>query len=208
MTMNRVIHAAVRRDLARLEAALAAAPDGDRERARKLAAAYDNLLGELTRHHTGEDDLVFPFAARIDGSAGVLAAMEEEHHALHAALDETHAAMAAYAATGAAADSRAARLSVLRTRGVVDQHLRHEEAEFEPLLRPLIQTPEWNAVEKQLRPSSLSESGNFLAWIQDGMTDEGRAYLRNAIPRPVTFLLTRLAGRGYRRDIAPVWQGA
>ena len=40
MTMNRVIHGAVRRDLARLEAALAVAPDGDRERAGALRDAY------------------------------------------------------------------------------------------------------------------------------------------------------------------------
>lgn len=33
MTMNRVIHAAVRRDLARLESALATASDGDLDRA-------------------------------------------------------------------------------------------------------------------------------------------------------------------------------
>jgi hypothetical protein len=49
--------------------------------------------------------------------------------------------------------------------------------------------------------------GNFFAWIQDGMTEEGRSYLRTTIPRPVTAVFSRVVGRGYHRDIAPTWQG-
>jgi hypothetical protein len=207
MTMNRVIHEAVRRDLARLEAALGSAPDGDRERAQALAAAYDNLLRQLTMHHSGEDDHVLPFvAARIPGSADVLAAMEDEHHALAVALEDTRLAVTEYAATGAAADARKARETVVRTQAVVDGHLRHEEEEFEPLLAPLLGTPEWKAVEKRLRPP-LSAAGATLAWLQDGMSEQGRAHLRGAIPAPVAVLVTRLGGRSYRR-IAAVWNGA
>jgi hemerythrin-like domain-containing protein len=208
MTMNRVIHAAVRRDLSRLEGALAGAADGDRTRARQLDAAYANLLRELTRHHTGEDEIVFPFVSRVDGAQELLAAMEDEHQALAAALAETRRAMSAYARSGAAVDARHAREAVVHAQTVVEQHLSHEEEEFEPLVRPLLGTPEWKAMEKQLRPSKLTDSGDFLAWIQDGMTDEGRAYLRTTIPPPITFLLTRVAGRSYRKQIAPVWAGA
>ena len=62
------------------------------------------------------------------------------------------------------------------------------------------------AIEKQLRPKSIAHTGNFLAWLQDGMTDDVRTYLSSTIPAPVTFLVSRLAGRTYNRDIAPVWQ--
>ncbi len=57
--MNRVIHAAVRRDLGRLASALAAAPDGDRARARQLGVAYAHLHDQLKHHHEGEDTHVF-----------------------------------------------------------------------------------------------------------------------------------------------------
>ena len=40
LTMNDIVHAAVRRDLARMEAALRAFPDGDGERARQLQRAW------------------------------------------------------------------------------------------------------------------------------------------------------------------------
>ncbi len=204
--MNRVIHAAVRRDLSRLESALAAAPDGDRARAQQLQVAYANLHDQLGHHHEGEDTHVFPFLARVEGAQELVEVMETEHHAMADALAAAHTAMDAYASTGSAADAHAARDAVVRANEVVERHLHHEEDDLEPLLLPHLETPEWKAVEKQLRPPSLAESGRFMAWVQDGMPEAERSYLRSTIPAPVTFLLSRLAGRSYHREVAPVWQ--
>jgi hemerythrin-like domain-containing protein len=205
-TMNRVIHHAVRRDLGRLESALAAVTDGDSARARQLEQAYANLHVELTHHHEGEDEFVFPFLARAGVAPDLLTAMDEEHHAMADALTRTQAAMAAYAASGSAGEAEAARASCARAQVVIDRHLSHEEAELEPLLGPYLQTKQWKTVEKRLRPRSLTATGRFLAWIQDGMTDEDRAYVRSRIPAPVLAVLGRVAGRGYDRDIAPTWR--
>ena len=206
MTMNRVIHQAVRRDLARLEAALGTAKDGDLARARQLHRAYDNLHRELTRHHEGEDQHVFPYLAEVGVPSDLLTAMDDEHHAMADALAGTRTAMDAYAASGTATDAASARSSVARTKEVVDRHLDHEERDLEPLLRPLFATDGWKAVEKKLRRASPVVVGLFFAWVQDGMTTEGRAYLRSTIPSPVTTFFSRVPGRGYHRDIAPTWQ--
>ena len=206
MTMNRVIHAAVRRDLERLESALGSARDGDVARARQLQRAYANLHLELTHHHEGEDQLVFPFLAQAGVDPDLLKAMDDEHQAMADALGETRSAMAAYASSGSAGDAESAGAGVTRTRVVVDRHLTHEENDLEPLLEPHLGSAEWKRVEKQLRPTSLAATGRFLAWISDGMTEEGRAYLRRTIPPPVTSLLGRIAGRAYHRDIAPTWR--
>lgn len=206
MTMNRVIHAAVRRDLARLESALAAAADGDLARADQLQVAYANLHRQLKHHHEGEDAYVFPFLEKVAGASELVQVMESEHQAMADALDEAGAAIDAYALTGSARDAQVARDAVVSAREVVERHLHHEEDELEPLLLPYLQTPEWKTVEKRLRPASLAESGRFMAWIQDGMPEDARAHLRSTIPAPVTFLLSRLAGRSYYRDIAPAWQ--
>jgi len=206
MTMNRVIHEAVRRDLARLEAALARAKDGDLARSRQLDRAYDNLHRELTRHHEGEDRYVFPFLAEAGLPSDLLTAMEDEHHAMAEALAETRSAMAAYRSSGSAADAESARASVARTQTVVNRHLDHEEQDLEPLLQPLMTTDGCKATEKKLRRASPVVIGLFFAWLQDGMTDEGRAYLRSTIPSPVTTFFSRVPGRGYHRDIAPTWQ--
>jgi hemerythrin-like domain-containing protein len=206
MTMNRVIHAAVRRDLARLESALAVAPDGDQARARQLQVAYANLYHQLKHHHQGEDSYVFPFLAKVEGANELVQVMETEHRAMADALADADTAMAAYAATGSARDAATARDAVVRAHEVVERHLHHEENELEPLMLPHLETPEWKAVEKRLRPPSLAESGRWMAWVQDGMPDDERAYLRSTIPVPVTFVLSRVAGRSYYREVASVWE--
>jgi hemerythrin-like domain-containing protein len=206
MTMNRVIHEAVRRDFGRLEAALAATQDGDVGRARQLQQAYGNLHRELIQHHEGEDRIIFPYLATVGIPSDLLTAMDDEHHAMANALGETREALSAYASSGSAADAERARGSVARTGSVVDRHLDHEERELEPLLEPHLESEEWKAVQKRVRPKSLAVTGRFLAWIQDGMSNEGRSYLRGTIPPPVTAVLGRVAGRAYHRDVAPVWR--
>jgi hemerythrin-like domain-containing protein len=206
MTMNRLIHAAVRRDLERLGAALGSAPDGDRARAADLERAYANLHRELTRHHEGEDTYLWPMLAKAGVGQELLDAMQEEHHAMSDALAETATAMTTYKASGSAADAAAARASVIRTQEVVERHLTHEENELEPQLQPHLETPEWKAVEKELRKSSPSTAGNFFAWLTDGMSEPGRAYLRSTVPTPVVTLLSKLFGRTYNKQIAPVWK--
>ncbi|SDE60618.1 Hemerythrin HHE cation binding domain-containing protein [Blastococcus fimeti] len=206
MTMNRVIHAAVRRDLDRLTDALIRMQDGDRARAEALDRAYRNLQTELTHHHEGEDTHIWPMLASVGVDRGLLDAMESEHSAMAEALAETATAMATVARTGAGTDAAAARDSLLRTRDVVERHLRHEETELEPHLTPHMETPEWHAVEKKLRSQPLPVAGRFFAWITDGMTEENRAFLKRTVPSPVVTVLSRTFGRRYHKDVAPTWR--
>ncbi len=206
MTMNRVIHAAVRRDLARLAAALDRVPDGDRPRAEALERAYGNLRQQLTYHHEGEDTHVWPWLADSGADAELLAAMESEHEAMSAALAETGRAMAVFARTGSSTDAAAARNSVALTTEVIERHLRHEEDELEPVLGHYVETPGWKAVEKKLSRQPPGVAGRFFAWVTDGMGNAERAYFRATVPPPVTFVLARTFGRRYYREVAPVWR--
>lgn len=206
MTMNRVIHGAVRRDLRRLDEALGRAADGDRARAEQLQRAFANLREQLTHHHEGEDAHIWPWLATTGADADLLAAMESEHGAMTAALADTRTAMGAYAATGSASDAAAARQSLARTTEVVERHLRHEEDELEPVLAPHLGTPGWKAVEKKLSRRPPAVAGRFFAWVTDGMEPAERSYLRATVPPPVVFVLSRGFGRSYRREVAPVWR--
>ena len=206
MTMNRVIHGAVRRDLARLTTALDGVRDGDRTRAGELERAFANLHELLHHHHRGEDDHVWPWLAGVGVDPDLLHAMESEHGAMSDALRDTGEAMTAYAASGSAADAAAARARVVRTTDVVERHLRHEEDELEPVLRQHLDTPGWKAVEKKLSRQPLGVAGTFFAWVTDGMAPSERSYFRATVPPPVTFVLSRVFGRRYRREVAPVWR--
>jgi hypothetical protein len=114
--------------------------------------------------------------------------------------------MTALATSGSGAATATARASVVRTQAVVERHLAHEESELEPQLQPLLETPEWKAVEKKLSREPPSVAGPFFAWLTDGMSEDHRAYLRSLIPAPVVTVLAKVFGRRYNRDIAPVWR--
>lgn len=93
--MNRVIHGAVRRDFSRLDSALGAVRDGERQRAEELDRAYRHVLGELNRHHEGEDRHIFPMLAGFGVDPVLLGEMESEHEAMAAALADSESTLAA-----------------------------------------------------------------------------------------------------------------
>ena len=203
--MNKVIHAAVRRDLVRLEQGLDGVAEGDRARAADLRRGWDQLQAQLRHHHDQEETTIFPAVVRMGVDPALVTVMEGEHDVMIAALDDIDTSMRTYAAGASVADASAAAEAVRRGRAVVDRHLAHEEDEFEPLVRPYWETAEWKAVEKQLRKQPARKAGWFMAWIQDGASDEVRTYLRGAMPRPVLVVFSRVLGRGYHRQIAPIW---
>jgi hemerythrin-like domain-containing protein len=205
LSMNTVIHGAVRRDLDRLSTGLGQLRDGDTARAAGLARAFAHLRAELTRHHEGEDAHIWPMLEKAGEDRDLLSAMESEHGAMADSLAEADGAMQALARSGSAADAETARAAMDRTREVVDRHLDHEESDLEPVIARYADTPEWKAVEKKLRSAPLGVVGGFFAWLTDGMGDEHRAYLRATVPPPVVFVFSRVFGRDYRRDVAPVW---
>jgi hemerythrin-like domain-containing protein len=206
MTMNRVIHGAVRRDLARFTAALDSFRDGDTARAGQLSRAFANLRHELTNHHESEDTHAWPALEKLGADKGLLEVMESEHADMARALAETDDALGTLARSGTAADAAAARASLERTRQVVDRHLTHEEADLEPVIKQYGETPEWRAVDKQFRRHPPTVIGPFFAWVTDGIEDDERAYLRKAVPPPVVSVFTKVFGRTYTKNIAPTWR--
>lgn len=207
ITMNEIIHAAVRRDLARTETALRELPEGDHERARGLVRAWDSMWEMLHHHHESEDEFVWPYLRSLGVvDPGLADEMEAEHRDMAAAMSAATDAVRALPArpTRSAAD-RAADL-VGEARRVTERHLAHEEGEVMPIIVERMSTPEWKAVEKQLRPASLIQGGRMFAWVQDGAEPETTAALRATVPPPVLWVLSRVAGRAYHRDVAPVWR--
>ena len=206
MTMNRVIHAAVRRDFERTAKALDSFRDGDARRAVELNRAWDHLAGQLTHHHEQEDTLIWPALEGLGVDPVLLGEMESEHQAMHEALVETSEQMARLAGSALNEDATAAAEALEHTRNVTERHLRHEEQELEPALLQHAESPEWKLVERQLRKQPLTAAGGFFAWVLDGVPPREEAYVRSTVPAPVVLLLSRVLGMGYRRRIAPVWR--
>jgi len=204
-SMNKVIHAAVRRDLARLGGALDTVSDGDHKRATDLGRAWRNLRDQLRHHHEQEDTILFPVTVHLGVDLALVDAMEAEHQTMARALTEIDTAMGSYATSASAADAADAADAVRRGSVVVEEHLVHEEEEFEPLVREHLESSEWKAAMRQIRKVPPRQAGWFFAWIEDGAPEDARAFVATEVPAPVRLLLGRIFGRGYHRTIAPVW---
>jgi hypothetical protein len=205
MSMNKAIHAAVRRDIGRFLGALATFPAGDRRRAEQLGKAWDNLDDQLTRHHEGEHEIAWPALKRIGVPQALLDTFDEEHETLAAALTDTRSAMSAFRSSASAENASAARAAFARLETVAGSHLDHEEAEIEPVYQAHKDSPEMKAMGRQFGKVSPAVGGRFFAWVMDGAGAEERAAITESVPKPVLMIIGGVFGRGYRRDIASVW---
>ena len=206
LSMNRIIHAAVRRDVDRTERALHGLADGDVARARQIQVAWRNLVRELTHHHEAEDTHLWPFLVGRGVDADLLRQMESEHVAMKGALVSSSAAIDSVVADPRTEIATAAADEVARARDVINDHLAHEERDVEAPMGDLHDDPEFKALSKKLRPASIVDAANALAWMQDGAGERERSSLRANIPGPVVAVLTRVVARRYRREVAPVWR--
>jgi hypothetical protein len=205
LTMNTVIHAAFRRDLARFDTALATFPDGSHERAVQVVAAWDNFAHQLHHHHQDEETIFWPAFRELGADEGLTSDLGGEHAHMLAALDhadEVVRRLPSDPSTARAADARAA---VGELGEVLRAHLAHEEAELEPWVATVLDTPQMRQARAAVRKGHRGGTGTFVAWLLDGATPDDVAGLRREIPAPVVATLNAIPGRHYRRTIAPVW---
>lgn len=207
MSMNKVIHCAVRRDLDRFRSALDAFADGDGSRATALHRAWQNFDAQLTEHHEGEHEIAWPAMEAIGIDSSAIDSFESEHAAMAADLATTRAAMASLGRTATRADADAASAAMERLQTTTVNHLDHEERETESALAQHDADPAIKEMGKKFsRRVGPAKAGVFFAWVQDGATADELAALRRSVPGPVLAILAGLFGRSYRSQVAPVWR--
>ncbi len=206
ITMNRVIHDAVRRDLDAAVHRAGAARDGDRARAAELDRAYAYLRGELTRHHEGEDDYVWPLLATVGvdagppGDDGVRARGHVRRAGRHRRPRCTPTRPPGPPPTprppgrASSAPRRSSNGTSPTRRGA------------RAAARPAPRHPGVEGRREEAARGVRRVAGSFFAWLTDGMSDADRAYLRSTVPPPVVTVLSTVLGRSYTKQIAPVWR--
>jgi Hemerythrin HHE cation binding domain len=206
MSMNKAIHGAFRRDLDRFIAALSTFPPGDRARARQLGTAWANFDDQLTQHHEGEHTIAWPALQAMGVGKELLSTMDAEHESMAASLAEARTAMSALTQTAGAEEANAALAAFQKLKDVTVAHLDHEEAEIEDLYLAKRDTPELKAMGRAFGRVSPARGGRFFAWVLDGASPEERAAVTREVPGPVISIIGGIFGRGYRRNVAPVWK--
>jgi len=206
MSMNKVIHCAVRRDLRRFNLALEKFPAGDTTRAAALHRAWQNFDAQLTEHHEGEHEIAWPALKAIGVPETSITMFDAEHETMAVALKSAGTAMDKLAGSASAADAQAAAAAMAALEQTTASHLEHEEREVESLLLEKHDDPAVRAMGKQFsRRASISVAGTFFAWMDDGASAEEKAALRQSVPGPVLAIIGGIFGRSYRKEVAPVW---
>lgn len=206
MSMNKVIHGAIRRDLDRFEGALTTFRAGDSERARQLGVAWENFDRQLTDHHEGEHEIAWPALESVGVSHETTVQMDAEHDLMAAALTDTRAAMAALASSPGQGEADKASTAMQNLREVTVTHLDHEEQILEPVYLDKKDTPEVKEMGRKFSKVSPAKGGVFFAWLLDGASAEERSAITENIPPPVLKVITALFGRSYKKNVAPVWK--
>lgn len=206
MSMNRLVHAAVRRDLQRFADALDAFPESDRQRADQLRTAWEFFYSELDYHHHSEHAIAWPALRTVGVDDALLTQMDAEHERLAAALKSASEKLRALQQTPTKATADEARTAIATLHSVAEEHLAHEERDVEPVYVAKRNTPELKAMSRKFaRDRSPLRAGAFFAWLENGASAEERAGLRRELPPPVLAVFSRFLGRRYRSQVAPVW---
>jgi hemerythrin-like domain-containing protein len=206
MSMNKVIHGAIRRDLERFTGALTTLRPGDTDRAGRLGRAWANFDDELTHHHEGEHEIAWPALEQVGVTRETIAQMDAEHEVMASALAEARSAMKALEASPGEGETQTALAAMKHLQDVTVTHLDHEEREIEPVyLENVDSAPIKEMGKKFARAQNPARAGRFFAWVTDGATPQERAAVAEGIPKPVLAVLSGVFGRGYRKEIAPTW---
>ena len=206
MSMNKVIHSAVRRDHKRFRAALDSFQDGDRTRAAALHRAWANFDSQLTHHHEGEHEIAWPALLAVGVEPSTITQFDDEHEAMAGALAESRSAMSALATSASRADADTAAAAMARLEEVTVVHLDAEERVSEPLFAEHHDHPAVKEMGKKFSKQPIGVAGTFFAWVQDGAGPDELAAMRAEVPGPVISVIGGLFGRGYRKEVAPVWR--
>ncbi len=204
-TLNTVIHAAFRRDLARFDQALSSFPAGSRKRADELSTAWDNFAAQLHKHHEDEETIFWPALRELGADESMVGDLGGEHARMLGALDAASTTMTAFHADPSAGNTAAARTAIAELKDTVESHLAHEERDLEPFAASQLSTPQMKAAQAAVRKSHKGGVGTFFAWLMDGRDPDVAVAMRHEVPAPVLFVISRVAGRDYNRRIAPVW---
>jgi hemerythrin-like domain-containing protein len=202
-----LIHRIFRSSFDELARLVTEVPVGDVARASAVADHIGFTLDGLTAHHTTEDDLVWPkLIERARPSTALVEQMEEQHHGLHAGIEEVRRLTDAWRV-----DPRdvASELSTAITAMFVQltRHLDEEERDVVPLIAEHVSVAEWDHVGKTAF-DKFTPAQRFTAMGQmlEVASPAEAAAMLAPLPAPIR-LLWRLVGRRRYRQYAVAFRG-
>jgi hemerythrin-like domain-containing protein len=196
LTIYRGVHTALRDAASRLAETARGLDPTDDKRSAALARYWKGLVGEITEHHTLEDDFFFPaLLEKVPAVASTLAVAAREHHELDAILAEGGAAVAALP-VGRDEAARARFAAAMRALDDhVTDHLDLEDADLLPMFERHFTVAEYEALEQAaLKAQRIGAQVFFtVPFVLDASPAEVRAHMLDTAPAMfrVLYVLSR-----------------
>jgi hemerythrin-like domain-containing protein len=205
-----LMHHAFRRDLDLFADAVRGTPVADRDTWRLLAGRWELFAEVLHKHHTAEDDLIWPVVVGLGepGDVAVLEAMEAEHEEIDPLLESCGAGFHRLA-RHADEDARAAlAVRVCAARESLRRHLAHEETDAIAIIQRVVSAERWAAIEKEIAgDASLTYATRVVPWVAHDVPREtlDRLFVDVETPFKIIWRFTR---RGFARREARTFKYA
>ncbi|MGH3491997.1 MAG: hemerythrin domain-containing protein [Sciscionella sp.] len=199
LTMLRLIHAALRRDIARLLTGVRTVPIE-----RGVVDQWELFAKHLTGHHTSEDRLVWPVLAERGGDAAVdvIAAMNDEHGQIEPVLVEVTDGFRRHVAAPSQGSWDELTATLERFGEMLEGHLRHEESAAIPLVEQYLTAADIERVGEQTRrEAGIRGARVFLPWVLEEAPAGDTAHVLTEMPPPFRLLVRRWRKR-HARDVA------
>jgi hypothetical protein len=206
--MMGIVHAALKRDLARARDVLAAQPAPRGRQRVALGEHVTWMLDFLHGHHTGEDQGLWPLVRqRTPAAAALLDSMEADHARIAPAADAAATAAAAYTATTTDAPRAALVVALDDLLAVLVPHLDREVAEAMPVVAASMSDREWKDIEERyfLKEKSKRELAMEGHWMIEDIDSEGYDVVVHTVPPVLRFVLVHGFGPLYRRAARVRW---
>ncbi len=199
-----LIHRLIRRGFEQAREAVMST--GSADRVDPIAEYLEFHLDGLHAHHSTEDDLLWPsLRERAGMSEALIGRMEDQHGALHDAVDTTRRELTAWRTAPNTATSEALAAALESVSDRLGEHLAEEERDVVPLIARHVTQEEWDRLGK-VAFDKFTPKQRFTAlgeMLRTATPTEG-ARMMSGLPAPVK-VIWRLAGRRrYDRFIARV----
>jgi iron-sulfur cluster repair protein YtfE (RIC family) len=185
LKLMETLHAAFRRDTARLAGVSARFSSREAEVHDALLLGWHGFSWSLHHHHVVEDDYIWPLMrqrlADDPDDLAVLDAMEAEHALIDPALD---AVEQAFDDPERGPEELPARIGELVD--LVHGHLGHEEHDAFPLIKRVITVKEWEMLSKDaLKELSFNQIAELGPYLLEGASPERRQSVLRELPLPL-----------------------
>ena len=202
----RIVHNALRRDIARSAQVLRTAPPPAQTQRVALADHLVWMMHFLHLHHSGEDRGLWPLVRELNPDAGALLdAMDADHARIRPEMERVTAAATEYRVHPTAREGLSHALAALEQ--VLLPHLQCEEDEMMPVVARTLTRRRWDDVEEQVFIASKTkrELGIEAHWIVDGVDREDYDVTVHKVGPATRFMLLHVFRRPYRRACAARW---